>query len=62
MIRVTQAHVGSRLDILPKVMSSHRPMLFCPALGGVLAEMLGSRVVLGSLGLLGLDFGGSSGS
>ena len=33
-----------------------------PCIGGVLAEMLGSRAALGSLGPLGLDFGGFSGS
>ena len=33
-----------------------------PCIGSVLAEVLGSRVVLGSLGPLGLAFGGSSGS
>ena len=33
-----------------------------PCIGGVLAEMLGLRVLLGSLGPVGLDFGGSSGS
>ena len=46
--------MGSRLDILPKVMSclSARHMspqtdVVLPCIGGVLAEMLGSRVVLG---------------